>query len=60
MKKWAFLPLTMEYFEETGREGSFGKAAGDVIVGFVFGHQGDKLLDGKGENTGVLAISEEL
>ena len=44
MKKWAFLPLTMEYFEETGREGSFGKAAGDVIVGFVFGHQGGQAI----------------
>ena len=50
----------MEYFNETQREVSFGQAAGDVIVGFEFGHQGDELLDMKGEITAVLAIYEEL
>ena len=48
----------MEYLNETQREVSFGQAAGDVIVGFEFGHQGDQLLGAKDENTGVLAISE--
>ena len=33
----------MEYLNETRREGSLGQAAGDVVVGFEFGHQGDKL-----------------
>ena len=37
--------LTMEYSNKTQREGSFGQAAGDVIVGFEFSHQRDKLLD---------------
>ena len=39
----------MEYLNEARREGSFGQAAGDVVVGFEFGHQGDKQLDAKGE-----------
>ena len=39
----------MEYLNETWREGSFGQAAGDVVVGFEFGHQGDEQLDTKGE-----------
>ena len=50
----------MEYLNKTRREVSFGQAAGDVVVGFEFGHQGDELLDPKGEKTAVLAISEDL
>ena len=50
----------MEYLNETRREVSSGQAAGDVIVGFEFGHQGAELLEVKGEKTAVLAISEEL
>ena len=50
----------MEYVNETQREGSFGPAAGEVIVRFEFSHQGDELLGTKGEKMGVLAICEEL
>ena len=50
----------MENLNETGREGSFGQAARDVIVNFEFGHQGDELIGANSEKTGVLAISEEL
>ena len=50
----------MENLNKTGREGSFGQAARDVIVNFEFGHQGAKLLGANVEKTGVLALSEEL
>ena len=39
----------MEYLNKTRREVIFGQAARDVIVGFEFGHQGDKLLSANGE-----------
>ena len=48
-EKWAFLPEMMEYLNEARREGTFGQAAGDVVVAFEFGHQGDEQLDAKGE-----------
>ena len=39
----------MEYLNKAWREGSFGQAAGDVVVDFEFGHQGDKLSRANGE-----------
>ena len=50
----------IEYLNETWREGSFGQAGGDVIVGSEFGHQGDNLLGQKRWKMGALAIFEEL
>ena len=50
----------MEYLSETQREWCSGQAAGDVVIIFEFGHQGDVLLDKNSEKTGILAISEEL
>ena len=37
----------------------FNKTAGDVLFCFGLGHQEDELLGVKGENMGILAISEE-
>ena len=34
--------------------------AGDDVVGFEFGHQGDKLLGARGEKWAIRLFSEEL
>ena len=49
---------TLEYLDETWREGSSGQAAGDGVVFFGFGHQGAELLGVKGEKMGVFALND--
>ena len=52
------LSHTLEYLDETWREGSSGQAAGDGVVFFGFCHQGAELLGAKGGKMGVFALND--
>ena len=50
------LPQTMEYLNETRREGSFGQDARDDVVAFWFDNQGAEQLYAEGKKMGVRLV----